>query len=94
MIMLFRPMGCLVFPYIFQGIRNNINAINTQMLISAAKMLGCTPIKAYFGVVVPNILPGIFVSSLLSVSVIFGDFVLANNIAGNSYQNIQVYLFR
>jgi cbb3-type cytochrome oxidase subunit 3 len=28
------------------------------------------------------------------VSIIFGDFVLANNIAGNSYQNIQVYLFR
>ena len=94
MVMLFGAYGVLVLPYIFQGIRNNINAINTQMLINAAKMLGCSPIRAYFRVVVPNILPGIFVSSLLSVSVIFGDFVLANNIAGNSYQNIQVYLFR
>ena len=94
MLMLFGAYGVLVLPYIFQGIRNNINAINTQMLMNAAKMLGCSPLKAYFKVVVPNILPGIFVSSLLSVSVIFGDFVLANNIAGNSYQNIQVYLFR
>jgi len=94
MLMLFGAYGVLVLPYIFQGIRNNINAINTQMLINAARMLGCSSLKAYFKVVIPNILSGIFVSSLLSVSVIFGDFVLANNIAGNSYQNIQVYLFR
>ena len=30
--------------------------------------------------------------NLLAESIIFGDFVLANNIAGTNYQNIQVFL--
>lgn len=93
-IMLFGAYGVLVLPYIYQGIRNNLNAIQVEMLLNAAHMLGCSKIKAYFYIIVPNILSGVFVSSLLAVSIIFGDFVLANNIAGNSYQNIQVYLFR
>ena len=91
--MLFGAYSILVLPYIYQGIRNNINAINAEMLIRAAQMLGCSEFKAYFFVVIPNIIQGVFVSALLAVSIIFGDFVLANNIAGNNYQNIQVYLF-
>ena len=49
-------------------------------------------VSAYVQVVLPNILGGILVSSLLAESIIFGDFVLANNIAGTNYQNIQVFL--
>ena len=62
------------------------------MLIQAAEMLGCGRFRAYVQVVLPNILSGILVSSLLAESIIFGDFVLANNIAGTNYQNIQVFL--
>ena len=56
-------------------------------------MLGAGRLYAFFRVVIPNIMPGVIVSSLLAVSIVFGDFVLANNIAGNNYQNIQVYLY-
>jgi putative spermidine/putrescine transport system permease protein len=91
--MLFGAYSILVLPYIYQGVRNNLNSINTNMLISAARVLGSSQITAFFKIIVPNILPGIFVSALLGISIIFGDFVLANNIAGNNYQNIQVYLF-
>jgi putative spermidine/putrescine transport system permease protein len=93
MMMLFGAYTILVLPYIYQGIRNNINAINGKTLIQAAQMLGCSQFKAYFKVVIPNIMSGIIVSSLLAVGIVFGDFVLANNIAGNNYQNIQVYLY-
>lgn len=93
MFMLFGAYSVLVLPYIYQGIRNNMNAINSKMLIQAAQMLGCGQLKAYFKVIIPNTLSGIVVSSLLAVSIVFGDFVLANNIAGNNYQNIQVYLY-
>ena len=88
------PATIMVLPYIYQGIRNSLNAINAQTLIQAAQMLGCGRFRAYVQVVLPNMFSGILVSALLAESVVFGDFVLANNIAGNNYQNIQVFLNR
>lgn len=55
-------------------------------------MLGCGRFRAYVQVILPNIFSGILVSSLLAESIVFGDFVLANNIAGNNYENVSVYL--
>lgn len=92
MVMLFGAYTVLVLPYIYQGIRNALNSIDASMLIQAAEMLGCGRFRAYVQVVLPNIFSGILVSSLLAESIIFGDFVLANNIAGTNYQNIQVFL--
>ncbi|MBM6867027.1 ABC transporter permease [Collinsella tanakaei] len=92
MVMLFGAYTILVLPYIYQGIRNALNAIDAEMLIQAAEMLGCGRFRAYVQVVLPNIISGILVSSLLAESIVFGDFVLANNIAGTNYQNIQVFL--
>ena len=94
MLMLFGAYTILVLPYIYQGIRNSLNAIDAEMLLQAAEMLGCGKFRAYVQVILPNIFSGILVSSLLAESIVFGDFVLANNIAGNSYQNIQVFLNR
>ena len=94
MLMLFGAYTIMVLPYIYQGIRNSLNAINAQTLIQAAQMLGCGRFRAYVQVVLPNMFSGILVSALLAESVVFGDFVLANNIAGNNYQNIQVFLNR
>lgn len=92
MVMLFGAYTILVLPYIYQGIRNALNAIDATMLLQAAEMLGCGRFRAYVQVVLPNIVSGILVSSLLAQSIVFGDFVLANNIAGTNYQNIQVFL--
>ena len=75
--MLFGAYTILVLPYIYQGIRNALNSIDAERLIQAAEMLGCGRFRAYVQVVLPNI---------------WGDFVLANNIAGTNYQNIQVFL--
>ncbi|MCH4207853.1 MAG: ABC transporter permease subunit [Solobacterium sp.] len=94
LLMLFGAYTILVLPYIYQGIRNSLNAINAKMLIEAAEMLGCSRFRTWITVVIPNIAPGLLVSSLLAESIVFGDFVLANNIAGNNYQNIQVFLNR
>ena len=60
MIMLFGAYTILVLPYIYQGIRNSMNAINATMLIQAAEMLGCGKFRAYIQVVLPNIFSGIF----------------------------------
>lgn len=92
LVMLIGAYCILILPYIYQGVRNNLYGINAGMLLEAAEMLGASRFYSFFRVIVPNIMPGVTISALLSVSIIFGDFVLANNIAGNSFQNIQVYL--
>ena len=92
MIMLFGAYSILVLPYIYQGLRNSLNAIDAKTLIQAAEVLGCGRFRAYVQVILPNIFSGILVSSLLAESIVFGDFVLANNIAGNNYENVSVYL--
>lgn len=92
LLMLFGAYTIMVLPYIYQGIRNSLNAIDAAQLIQAAEVLGCTNFQAYVRVIIPTIKQGIIVCALLAESIVFGDFVLANNIAGNNYENVQVYL--
>ena len=92
-IMLTGAYCIIILPYIYQGIRNSMRAVNMKMLLEAAEMLGCTKLYGFFRVVVPNIISVITVSSLLAVGIIFGDYVLVRNIAGTSFKNVQVYLF-
>lgn len=91
-LMLFGAYSILVLPYIYQGIRNCMNSIDAKMLLEAAQMLGCNKFIAYIKIILPNIIFGLLISALLAESIVFGDFVLANNITGNNYQNVQVYL--
>ncbi|MGG4033882.1 ABC transporter permease [Paenibacillus cisolokensis] len=84
----------VILPYVYQSIRNSLRAINAIELMEAAEVLGAGKMKAFLRVVVPNIIPGVLVAGLLSFSIIFGEFVLANMLVGGSYETIQVYLFR
>ena len=84
----------LILPYIYRGIQNSLNAINARQLIEAAMLLGYKPLAAYLRVVVPNLLSGITVSFLLSVSLLFGDFVVVNIIGGSYYPTAQMYLYK
>lgn len=83
----------MILPYMYQGIRNSMNAINVKTLLETAQMLGCGKLKAFMSIVVPNIMPGIITSSLLAFGIIFGDYVLVTNLVGNSFSNVQIYLY-
>ena len=91
LVMLVGAYCIIILPHIYQGIRNSMHAVNMPMLLEAAEMLGASKIYGFFRVIVPNIISGITVSSLLAVGLIFGDYVLVRNIAG--FKNVQVYLF-
>ena len=93
LVMLIGAYCIIILPYVYQGIRNSMQAVNMPMLIEAAEMLGASKLHAFFKVIVPNIISGITVSSLLSVGIIFGDYVLIRNITGSSFQNVQIFLF-
>ena len=93
-IMLIAAYCIFILPYIYQGIKNSLNAINANRLIEAAQMLGASKLYAYFFLIIPNILSGITVAAMLSASIIFGDFIVVNIIGGNYFVTSQMYLYR
>lgn len=82
-----------VLPYIYRSVENSLGAVNARGLIESAQILGLTPFRAYFRVVVPGITKGIKVSVLLAVSLLFGDFVMVNIIGGSYFETAQMYLY-
>ena len=94
LLMLHGAYCVVILPYVFQSLSNNIHTINMPMLLNAAEILGAGKLYAFFHIVLPNLKSGILTAALLSMSVIFGDYVLIRNIAGGSFENIQLYLFQ
>ncbi|MEG2787052.1 MAG: ABC transporter permease subunit [Romboutsia sp.] len=84
----------IILPFMYQGIRNSLRNINVIELIQAAEILGASKTKAFIKVIVPNILSGILVSSLLSFSILFGEFVMTNFLIGGRFETVQIYLKR
>jgi putative spermidine/putrescine transport system permease protein len=82
-----------ILPFIYQGIRNNLHAVNIHQLIEAAEILGASKLYAFFRIVIPNILSGIMVSALLGMSAIFTDYVVVKIIAGSRYITAQQVLY-
>ena len=84
----------IILPHIYNGIRNGMRAINMNMLLEAAEMLGENKLKAFFKVVVPNIITGITVSSLLAAGLLFGDYVIIRNLSSTNVSNLQKFLYQ
>ncbi|NCC83442.1 MAG: ABC transporter permease subunit [Clostridia bacterium] len=84
----------IILPYMYRGIRNNLQALNATVLIEAAQMLGSSKFHAFFAIIVPNLSSGILISALLSVAIIFGDFVVVNIIGGSYFETAQIYILR
>lgn len=94
MVMLIGAYCIIILPHIYQGIRNSMHAVSMPMLIEAAEMLGASRLYAFFRVIVPNIISGITVSSLLAVGILFGDYVIIRNLGGSGTTNLQIYLYQ
>ncbi|QJD86532.1 ABC transporter permease [Cohnella herbarum] len=84
----------VVLPYMYQGIRNSLLTVSAVELLNAAELLGASRMRAFATIILPNIWPGVIISTLLSFSVLFGEFVLTNMLVGGHIQTIQVYLYQ
>lgn len=84
----------MVLPYLYQGIRNSMNAVGTKRLMETAEILGAGKLYAFFHMIVPNILSGVVISMMLSFSMAFGDFAMVNTIGGSYYETAQMYLYK
>lgn len=83
----------LCLPFSYQTVRNSFRSVNTKSLVEAAMMLGCDESGAFIRVILPNVINGIVSALLLDISILFGDFVLVNLLAGNAYKTVQMYLY-
>lgn len=89
MVMLVCVYCVVILPFMYRGIRNNLYAINVRQLIEAAELLGAGGLYTFFRIIVPNMLSGILVSSLLAFGSIFTDYAVIKIIAGSRYITVQ-----
>lgn len=82
----------MILPYMYQATKNSLNNINGRQLMDAAELLGASKWMAFRKVLLPSIYPGLFVATLLSFSVLFGEFVLINLVIGSKFKTLQIYL--
>jgi putative spermidine/putrescine transport system permease protein len=82
-----------ILPFVYQGIRNNLRGINVRQILEAAEILGAGKLYAFIRIIMPSMLAGILVSSLVSLSAVFGDFTILKIIVGNRYETIQMLLY-
>jgi putative spermidine/putrescine transport system permease protein len=82
----------IVLPYMYQGTKNSLLTINGKQLMDAAELLGASKIMAFRKVLLPSIYPGLLVATLLSFSILFGEFVLINLIVGSKFTTLQIFL--
>lgn len=82
----------LALPYMYQSIRNNLNAIPVTCYLENAEILGAGKLRGFFAVIVPNLLSGMATSFLLSVGVLFNDFAIINILAGSYLTTVQMYM--
>ena len=93
MVMLVCIYCITILPFVYQAIRNNLRAINVNQLLEAGEILGAGKLYAFCRIIIPNMLSGMLVSSLLSLSIVFGDFTIIKIIVGNRYETIQMLLY-
>ena len=83
----------VALPFMYRAIANSMNAMNLEDMVEAAHLLGASTCRIFFYIVVPNARKGLMVSLFLCFSLLIGEFVFANLLAGTQYETIQVYLF-
>lgn len=55
--------------------------------------LGCTPLKAFFKVEVPEIMPGIITGMIMAFTLSLDDFVISYFTSGNSFQTLPIRIY-
>lgn len=85
-------IGVIVLPYAYRPIQANIGTLNLTTLTEAARSLGASWPVAVWRIVLPNLRRGLISSCLLTVSVVLGEFTIANVLSQNTFQTALLLL--
>ena len=78
-------------PYVILSVMPKLNQTDTS-LSEAALDLGCTPVKAFFKVVLPAISTGIFTGMIMAFTLSLDDFVISYFTCGH-YQTLPIVIY-
>ncbi|WP_246018096.1 ABC transporter permease [Amnibacterium kyonggiense] len=85
-------IGVIVLPYAYRPIQANIGVMNLTILTEAARSLGASWPVAVWRVVLPNLRRGLLSACLLTISVVLGEFTIANFLGQNTFQTALLLL--
>ncbi|MBE7044152.1 MAG: ABC transporter permease [Ruminococcaceae bacterium] len=79
-------------PYVILNIMPKFRQMNPH-LYEAAQDLGCSPVKAFFKVVLPEIMPGIMSGFLMSLTFSLDDFIISYFTSGPTSQTLPITIY-
>lgn len=79
-------------PYVILNVMPKLRQFDMH-IYEAALDLGCKPVKAFFKVVMPEILSGIITGCVMSFTLSLDDFIISYFTNGPSFQTLPIYIF-
>ena len=79
-------------PYVILQVLPKLQQMD-KSLPEAAMDLGCTPMRAFLKVEIPEILPGIVTGLIMAFTLSLDDFVISYFTAGNGFQTLPIRIY-
>ncbi|MBR4241583.1 MAG: ABC transporter permease [Eubacterium sp.] len=79
-------------PYVILNVMPKLRQFDMNVY-EAAVDLGCRPFKAFFKVVMPEIMSGIITGAVMSFTLSLDDFIISYFTNGPSFQTLPIYIF-
>ena len=79
-------------PYVILQVLPKLQQMDPA-LPEAAQDLGCTPLRAFLKVTIPEILPGILTGAIMAFTMSLDDFVISYFTAGNGFQTLPIRIY-
>ena len=79
-------------PYVILNVMPKLQQMNPA-LTDAAMDLGCTPVKAFFQVVLHEIMPGIVAGGIMAFTMSLDDFVISYFVTGSGFVTLPVEIY-
>ncbi|MBR4425722.1 MAG: ABC transporter permease [Oscillospiraceae bacterium] len=79
-------------PYVILQVLPRLRQMDPS-LPEAAMDLGCTPLRAFFKVTVPEIMPGVLTGAIMAFTMSLDDFVISYFTAGAGFQTLPIRIY-
>ncbi len=79
-------------PYVIFQVLPKLSQMDSS-LTEAAQDLGCTPLRAFFKVTLPEIMPGIITGAIMAFTLSLDDFVISYFTSGNDFQTLPIRIY-
>ena len=79
-------------PYIILQVLPELQQMD-KALPEAAMDLGCTPMRAFWKVEIPEILPGIITGAIMAFTLSLDDFVISYFTSGNGFETLPIRIY-